>query len=365
MMYRKYFNIMGVSVKKFIPDYRNIEAAAMNKRPVRLPFYEHLINEESMENITGKKFKELIKGDRKDKQEYFRNYNGFFLQHEYDTVSFECCVGGILPNAGALRGHNPGAIHSLRELEKYPWEKLPGMYWDAFDKNFKSMGEMLPPGMKAVGGIGNGVFEIAEDLVGFESLCLLQADEPDTFSKLFVRIGDLLVELWTGFMKRHADAYAVCRIGDDMGFKTSTLMSPQTIIEHIVPQYRRVIKAIHSSGKPFLLHSCGCIFDVMDEMIASGIDAKHSNEDAIAPYDEWISRYGKRIGLFGGIDTDLLCRMSPDNIYEYVLESASRFRATANGYALGSGNSIPEYVPADGYLAMIRAGQEIRRRENT
>ena len=125
------------------------------------------------------------------------------------------------------------------------------------------------------------------------------------------------------------------------------------------------MKAIHSSGKPFLLHSCGCIFDVMDEMIASGIDAKHSNEDAIAPYDEWISRYGKRIGLFGGIDTDLLCRMSPDNIYEYVLESASRFRATANGYALGSGNSIPEYVPADGYLAMIRAGQEIRRRENT
>jgi uroporphyrinogen decarboxylase len=57
--------------------------------------------------------------------------------------------------------------------------------------------------------------------------------------------------------------------------------------------------------------------------------------------------------------------MSPDEIYEHVLEAATRFRATANGYALGSGNSIPPYVPSEGYLAMIRAGREIRRRENT
>ncbi|MDR1030283.1 MAG: hypothetical protein LBL76_05370 [Treponema sp.] len=47
-------------------------------------------------------------------------------------------------------------------------------------------------------------------------------------------------------------------------------------------------------GKPFLLHSCGCIFKVMDDLIAARIDAKHSNEDAIAPY-------GRRIGNFGGL----------------------------------------------------------------
>ena len=151
-------------MKKFAPDYRNIESAARNKRPARLPFYEHSINTESMEKITGGKFSGLINGDRNDIREYFRNYNGFFLQHEYDTVSFEHGVSGILPNAGALGGHKPGAIHSRRELEEYPWKKLPGMYWDAFDRTFEGMEEMLHPGMKAVGGIGNGVFEIAEDL---------------------------------------------------------------------------------------------------------------------------------------------------------------------------------------------------------
>jgi uroporphyrinogen decarboxylase len=45
------------------------------------------------------------------------------------------------------------------------------------------------------------------------------------------------------------------------------------------------------------------------------------------------------------------------------LERGQRFRSAAKGYALGSGNSIPEYVPTENYLAMVRAGQEIRRRE--
>jgi hypothetical protein len=129
-------------------------------------------------------------------------------------------------------------------------------------------------------------------------------------------------------------------------------------------EIRRIVKLIHDSGHPYLQHSCGRIFPVMDEWIAAGINAKHSNEDAIGPYDEWIERYGDRIGLFGGIDTDRLCRMKPDDVYAFVLEEGTRFRAKAKGYVLGSGNSIPNYVPVDGYLAMIRAAQEIRRRES-
>jgi uroporphyrinogen decarboxylase len=101
----------------------------------------------------------------------------------------------------------------------------------------------------------------------------------------------------------------------------------------------------------------------MDDVIALGINAKHSNEDVIAPYDKWISLYGDRIGLVGGIDVDVLCTKDPAEIIEDVFEKGSRFRATAQGYALGSGNSIPDYVPVDGYLAMIEAAKKIRETE--
>jgi uroporphyrinogen decarboxylase len=101
----------------------------------------------------------------------------------------------------------------------------------------------------------------------------------------------------------------------------------------------------------------------MDDFINIGIDAKHSNEDIIAPYDKWIELYSDKIGLVGGIDVDLLCQEKPDRIYERVIEDGKRFRNKANGYALGSGNSIPDYVPVEGYLAMIKAGQKIRETE--
>ncbi len=350
-------------MKSFQPDYRNILAAAENRRPERLPFYEHFINNESMEGIDGFKFPDLKSEGEKGRAEFFRLYADFFLRHGYDCASFERCVGGILPDGGALGGHTAGAIHSMGEFEKYPWSDLPRLYWNNAEKDFQALAKALPPGMKAVGGIGNGPFEIAESLVGYESLCVMQYDDPELFAKLFVKIGDLHVALWTEFLKRHKDSFAVCRIGDDMGFKTAPLLAPATLREHVVPQYKRIIKLIREAGKPFLLHSCGCIFDVMDDLIDAGICAKHSNEDAIAPYDRWIELYSSRIGLFGGIDTDRLCRQSPDEIYESVLEDASRFRRTAQGYALGSGNSIPAYVPKEGYSAMLRAGEEIRRRE--
>ena len=101
----------------------------------------------------------------------------------------------------------------------------------------------------------------------------------------------------------------------------------------------------------------------MDEIIDMGINAKHSNEDIIAPFDEWIARYNERIGLLGGIDLDLLCVHTPEETYRMVLERGRRFRQTARGYALGSGNSIPEYVPVDNYLAMLRAAQTLRNEE--
>jgi uroporphyrinogen decarboxylase len=217
--------------------------------------------------------------------------------------------------------------------------------------------------MLALGGVGNGVLEISEDLVGFQYLAYMQVDDPELFAALYDKIGALMADLWATFMQKYADAFAICRFGDDLGFRTNTLVSPATIRKHIIPQYARVIDLIRASGKPFLWHSCGKIFSIMDDVIALGIGAKHSNEDAIAPFDEWIARYGDRIGLLGGIDVDILCQNPPEVIVDDVFEKGTRFRSTANGYALGSGNSIPDYVPVEGYLAMVEAAQRIRAAE--
>lgn len=344
----------------FEPDYRHMLAVMRNERPARLPIYEHHISPVIMEQVLGASMVDLLTGDDHDLDEYYRQFCRFFKEMTYDTVSCEIGLADLLPDHGAIMGGRPGPIQTRADFERYPWAEIPDIYWRHADRHFAALTRHLPDGMKALGGVGYGVFEISEDLVGFERLAYMQADDPELFADLYVKIGDLLLTVWVRVLARYGDTFAICRMGDDLGFKTSTLVAPRTIRQHILPQYRRVIGQIKVADKPFLWHSCGCIFSIMDDVIALGINAKHSNEDAIAPYERWIELYGERIGLLGGIDVDLLCRKPPAEVFEIVLERGLAYRRSAKGYALGSGNSIPDYVPVEGYLAMVRAAQAIR-----
>jgi len=344
----------------FEPNYQHILAAAGNRKPLRLPLYEHQISAKVMERILGVSFADGLSGDKKDLDNFFKHYCRFFKEMTYDTVSFEVCIINALPNCGAIHGGRPGPIQNRKDFETYPWNDLPGRFWATAQSQLDSLARHLPAGMKAVGGIGNGVFEISEDIVGFEYLPFVQADDPELFDMIYQKIGDLMYIIWERFLQEYGEHFAVCRFGDDLGFKTGPLLSPATFNRCVLPHYRHIIGLIRNAGKPFLWHSCGNIFEIMDSVLELGINAKHSNEDVIAPFDTWIEKYSKKIGLFGGIDVDVLCRNSPQDVFEIVLERGRRFRANANGYALGSGNSIPDYVPIDGYMAMIEAVKELR-----
>lgn len=102
----------------------------------------------------------------------------------------------------------------------------------------------------------------------------------------------------------------------------------------------------------------------MPDIITLGIDAKHSNEDQIAPFDEWIKRYNGQIGLFGGFDVNLLSLGTYQSVYDEVLRKGTEYRRICKGYGLGSGNSIASYVSVDGFRGMIDAVKQIRRKEN-
>lgn len=348
----------------FQPNYKHIEDAARNIEPRRLPLYEHLISVKIMEEILGKKFSALMDGDYADKKEFFRNYCDFHIQMGYDAVEFEQCIGTIMPGSGLLGGHGlPPAINDRADFERYPWNDVVELYFQAYSQDFCALRDVMPEGMKAIGGVGNGIFECVQDIIGYENLCYLKADDEELYTDLFLKVGETNLKIWKRFLKEFGDIYCVCRFGDDLGYKSNTLLSVDDIKNHIIPQYVPIIKEVHRYRKPFLLHSCGQIFDIMDDLIAAGIDAKHSNEDQIAPFPVWVEKYGDRIGNFGGIDTDAVCRLSKQEMKEYITEVV-RKSAGHGGFAFGSGNSIPDYVPVEGYLNMNEIVRNLRNEEN-
>jgi len=60
-----------------------------------------------------------------------------------------------------------------------------------------------------------------------------------------------------------------------------------------------------------------------------------------------------KIAVLGGIDVDYVCRMPLDDIYNRC--AAMLKKTNCEGYALGTGNSVPNYLPDENYFAMISA----------
>lgn len=347
-------------MKAFEPNYKNVENAARNIEVARTPLYEHNVSPDKIGEIIGKDITPLLYGSDSDLDEFFQHYNNFFKDNGYDVVTYECCIGGIMPGAGALGDSRVDpVIKDASDFANYPWDEIPELYFKTYGRYFEALRRQMPAGMKAIGGVGNGIFECVQDLVGYQNLCYLSIDDEELYDALFEKVGQTNLTIWKRFMEQYGDIYCVLRFGDDLGYKMTTLLSPQETKARIIPRYKPIIDVVHSYGKPFLLHSCGQIFDVMDDLLAAGIDAKHSNEDQIAPFPEWVARYGDKIGNFGGIDVDVVCSYAKAEMREYIADIFQKCKGHG-GFAFGTGNSIPNYVPAENYLNMIEIARELR-----
>ena len=197
-----------------------------------------------------------------------------------------------------------------------------------------------------------GVLENLTDLVGFEDLCFMIADEPELVARITEAIGTRLHAFYERLLE--IDSVGAVMVNDDWGFKTQTMLSPVHMREFIFPWHKKIVALIHQSGRPAILHSCGNLSAVWDDIIDDiGFDGKHSYEDTIQPVEEAYATYGGRIAIVGGVDLDFLCRETPEAIASRSRKLLEITRETG-GYALGTGNSIPYYVPRESFQAIVR-----------
>lgn len=245
-----------------------------------------------------------------------------------------------------------GPITSWAEFEAYPWpdpKDISTRALEWYDKN-------LPDDMCIIGSGGFGHFaEHLSWLMGYETLCYALYDGRD----LVKAIADRNLELFEAAARAmlEFDRVKILWGSDDMGFRGGTLISPDDLREFVLPGHKRLAELAHEAGRPYLLHSCGDITEIMDDLINDvGIDARHSFEDVIEPVTVAKERYGDRIAVLGGIDVDFLCRADAGRIRARVRDTLERCMP-GGGYCLGSGNSIANYVPVDSYLAMLDEGR--------
>ena len=248
---------------------------------------------------------------------------------------------------------NEGAvIHDRESFKRYQWPDP-----DSFDySRLDALAPEVPEGMKLIVWGPGGVLENVIALTGYDTLCYLSVDDPVLVQDIFDEVGSRLVRYYE--LSTPYESVGALISNDDWGFNTQTMLSVPDMRKYVFPWHKKITSAIHAAGKPAILHSCGQLENVMDDIIDDmKYDAKHSYEDNILPVEQAYDKWGDRIAIFGGIGLDFLCRSTPEEIFTRscnMLEKSS----SKGSYALGSGNSIPYYVPEENYLAMISAVRE-------
>jgi len=322
------------------PDFARLNKVLLRDgRPDRVPFYELLVNVAIMETFLGKKVTDRVSTVE------------FYYKAGYDYVPVWPGMDLIRGNLVDKRGGYP--VTDWQTFESYPWPDPASIRYSEFE----SVTPVLPEGMKIIGQI-SGIFEAAQGLMGYEGLCYMLADDSSLVEAVFERLGALYAAMYKGMADMEQVGAVV--ISDDLGYKTQTLISVDDLRRYVLPWHKKLAEVVHAAGKPCILHSCGQLSAVMEDIIEDvGIDAKHSYEDAILPVTEAKKLYGDRIAILGGFDIDRLCRSTEKEIRSYTRMLMEELGASG-GYALGSGNSIAAYVPVENYLTMLDEAWKLR-----
>jgi len=347
---------LNVPLAKPAPDCeRFVRAVTTDYQPPRPPLIEYILDRAVVEPVLSMIGREWVSpgADRQSQAAYWDNFIAFWHHMGYDFVRLEVSMAFPRPGrGGGIRGRTyaetaRGPVGSWEELDTYPWPKAEEVDFFGYD----CIVENLPEGMGLIANHAGGIFEQVSGLMGYETLCLALYDQPGLVEAVADRIGELMV----AFYRRILELPRLIAVfpGDDMGFRSGTLIAPADLRRIFLPWHRRFAALTHEAGLPYFLHSCGNVGEIMDDLIDDvGIQAKHSFEDAILPAAEAKRRWGGRIGILGGVDVDKLTRLPPPELRAYVRKVIDDC-APGGRFALGSGNSIPDYIPPINYLTMI------------
>ncbi len=333
--------------KKRKPDFNNLLKVLNRQKPSRPTLFEFFLNGEIYTELSGYEPENSFVSHCQWIMEAYRNagYDYFTLPWPH-ALSFQTKQH---KSDKSISLNDTAMIFDRYSFDEYKWPDIEKVDFSYLEK----LKSTLIPGMKAVPYSPRGVLENTTQLLGYDNMCYLLCDDPKLLGDVFNKTGEILLS----YYDRVIDNEIVCAaiVNDDWGFNTQTMLSKSNMLQYVIPWHKRIVERIHKSGKPAILHSCGQLETVMEEIIGDiGFDAKHSYEDNIISVEDAYDLWGSRIAILGGLDVDFLCTASSKEVFNRascILEKTK----DKGGYALGTGNSVPTYVPKENYYAMIMA----------
>ena len=336
------------------PNFERLKRAIGHEEPDRVPLIEALVAYEIQSAFLGRKVED---SDLKSQVEFWVNagYDSIPLtvgMMSPGEVTRESSIYGVVQKTLQKEGEEVipwnieenGVISAPDDYDRFPWEEAAKLNF----RKFYDVQTYLPEGMKILACSGK-VFTVTWMLMGFQNFCLSLYIQAELVAKVFRKVGEIQLQGAQELIK--IPNLGALWVVDDLSYGSGPMIDPKFIRKYVFPWYEELARVAKKQGLLLFFHSDGNIWPIMNDLIAIGFDAIHPIDPTSMDILEVKKRVGNKLAVMGNIHTDLLNRGTPDEVRE-LTKKTIREIAPGGGFAIGSGNSVPEWARFENYQAM-------------
>jgi uroporphyrinogen decarboxylase len=280
---------------------------------------------------------------------YLRDDGGWELYHEELLQNVLSPVtGSFMPAYFPLQGA------TLKELEEYEFPLID-------DRELAYLGEQARDLFEnteyaVFGWFGGSIFEETHYLLGFEEVMYRLAKDVNFMDRLFQR----LTEQATANVERYLEAVGsyiqVIGFYDDFGIQTGPMIAPTLFRELIKPRLAAVYDLVHELSEAFVfLHSCGSVYEFMEDFIDVGVDVLNPLQTSASGMDpaRLKKEYGERIAFWGGgCDVQRTLPLGQPREVREEVRRRIEILGEGGGYVFAPIHNILADVPPENVAAM-------------
>ena len=339
------------------PDFERIKTALYCKEPDRVPLAEMIIDPKVRAGFLGITVNELNLKKNVD----------FWANAGYDYVLLSKGLlepGHVLEGTSVNRTYNETSLYedgieerdwanlhesiikTEEDFEKFNWPNPDDLDYS----EYKEVEKYLPDNMKVITTSGK-IFTCAWMMMGFEHFCMSLYTQPELVERVVNKIGEIQYAVLERVLEH--EVVKGIWLPDDIAYAEALMISPIHLRKYIFPWFRKFSNISQQLSLPFIYHSDGKLWDVLDDIIDLGFNAIHPVEPKAMNINDLKDKVSGKLCIMGNLD--LGYTLTRGTVEEVVKETKERiaYLAPGGGYCVGASNSVPSYVPLENYKAMI------------
>ena len=201
---------------------------------------------------------------------------------------------------------------TLAEVEAFTWPNPDYLNFDTCIRDLNNAGDVY-----RLSGFWCCFFHNVSDLFGMENYFLKMLMEPDIVHAVTQKVCEFYLEANRRFFEQTGNLVDGFFFGNDFGTQKTLIIALDQFNEFIMPWFKKFTAQGHRYNYQVVLHSCGSIYDVIDQIINAGVDCIHPIQAKAAKMDAQTlaDSFKGRVTFMGGIDSQhLMTNGKPDEI---------------------------------------------------